>query len=94
MVDRQRAQADGARPKRGSFERAGGGLDVQIAIEKLHRAGVIGMDHIRVIKHYGKRGLRPDEHHPKEKRAAMLWDEVMEQLGAQLHKKGLVDKQY
>lgn len=90
MVDRQRAKADGASFKNGPYMRPGSGLDTQIVIEKLYRDRILTMDHIRVLRHYGVRGMRPDERREKEYRASKLWDEAMNLIQKELEAKKMI----
>lgn len=90
MADRQRARADGARFSPTGFERPGTGLDVQKTIERLYREGQLSVEHIKVLRHFGKLGMRPCKDVANEKRAADLWDEAMKTIETQLKKKGIV----
>ncbi len=92
MVKGQEALAAGARVRAGLgiYQRPGGGLDIQIVIERLYRLRKLTMDHIQVLRHYGVRKLKPDPYRPKEARSAMLWDEAMNVISAELKTKGLI----
>lgn len=83
------AMADGARVKAGlSVVRPCEPLDIFRVVERLYRAKELAMDHILVLRHYGRRGMAPDITRAKEIRAARLWEEAMNKLEAILaHKK-------
>lgn len=66
-------------------------LDILKIIDRLHRNRVISRDHLLVLRHYGRRAFAPDARHPKEMRAAKLWDEAMEHLALALRRKGLME---
>ena len=92
MVDNQRAKADGANFKNSyrSFQRPGAGIDTQKVIERLYRQHYLTHDHIRVLRFYGIRNMRPDERREKEYKAAKLWDEAMKIIQKELEAKGMV----
>lgn len=95
MVTCQKYASAGARHKAGMglFQRPGGPNDVRIVIERLYRERKLSIDHINVLRWYGKREMRPDERREKEVRAAMLWDDAMAIIGVELLKKGMIDAQ-
>ncbi|MGE4313036.1 MAG: hypothetical protein AB7E85_02030 [Pseudobdellovibrionaceae bacterium] len=65
-------------------------LDILKIIDRLHRNRVLLRDHLLVLRHYGRRAFAPDPKHPKEIRAAALWDEAMAHLEVALRRKGLM----
>lgn len=92
MIENQQARAEGAR-FRGShvtFQRAGSTLDTLKVIDRLYRQRKLTMDHVLVLRHYGKRKMRPDTRREKEVRAAHLWDEAMDLIGQELQAKGML----
>lgn len=92
MVTFQKYAASGAkiRAGQGLFHRPGSANDTRIVIERLYAQRKLSLDHINVLRWYGKREMRPDERREKEARAAMLWDDAMRIIGAELAKKGMV----
>lgn len=88
----QTARMDGARTS------AGAGLtprpcepsDILKSLDRLYRNRRITMDHILVMRHYGKRQMSPDPRRVKEVRAFALWKEAMERLEPILVRKGIV----
>ena len=92
MVDNQRAKADGANFKNSyrSFQRPGTGIDTQKVIERLYREHKLTHDHMRILRFYGIRNMRPDINREKEYRAAKLWEEAMKIIGHELEKKGMI----
>jgi hypothetical protein len=93
MVSCQKYAAAGARLKtgEGKFRRPGSAIDTRLVIERLYRERKLSLDHINVLRWYGKREMRPDERREKEARAAMLWDDAMALIGLELLKKGMLD---
>jgi hypothetical protein len=87
------ALADGAHYGR-SF---GGGTprpcepaDILRLLDRLHRVRRLERDHLLVLRHYGRRGWPPDPYAPREKHAARLWGEAMNEMGPVLRAKGVV----
>lgn len=64
--------------------------DILNVVDRLYRNRRILMDHLLVLRHYGKRQLPPDARRLREVRAASLWSEAMERLEPVLVKKGIV----
>ena len=64
--------------------------DILQCVERLYRNRRLIMDHILVLRHYGKRQLAPDPHRAKETRAFSLWKEALERLEPVLVRKGIV----
>lgn len=48
------------------------------------------MDHMLVLRHYGRRRLPPDPRRVKEVRASDYWTDAMAALGEELKRKGIV----
>jgi len=64
--------------------------DILSAMERLYRNRRLLMDHLLVLRHYGKRQLPPDPRRVKEVRAFALWKEALERLEPVLVRKGIV----
>jgi hypothetical protein len=92
FVAANQAQLDGARIGAGASEYNRPCLpsDIFTILNRLHRNRRLLREHLLVLRHYGKRQLAPDPHHPKEARAASIWKEAMEALEDILISKGIV----
>lgn len=90
MAESQRYAATGSRPNGSGVIRTGSAMDIQNCIESLYRKSKLSMDHILVLRHYGIRGLKPDETRPKEYKAAQLWKEAMAVIDTELRDRGIV----
>lgn len=66
--------------------------DILTIVDRLRRTRRLLRDHIMVMRHYGTRQYAPDRYHPKEMRAATIWQEAMEVLEEVLIAKGIVEK--
>lgn len=64
--------------------------DILAVVERLYRNRRLVMDHILVLRHYGKRQLPPDPRRVKEVRAFSLWKEALERIEPVLVRKGIV----
>jgi len=64
--------------------------DILKCIDRLYRNRRLSMDHILVLRHYGKRQLSPDPRRVKEARAFTLWKEALERIEPVLVRKGIV----
>lgn len=64
--------------------------DILKCIDRLYRNRRLSMDHILVLRHYGKRQLSPDPRRVKEVRAFALWKEALERIEPVLVRKGIV----
>lgn len=88
----QQAKNDGARVT------AGVGLiprpcepnDILAVLNQLHRGRRLLMEHLLVLRHYGRRQMPPDPRRVKETRSFYLWKEAMERLEPILVRKGIV----
>jgi hypothetical protein len=65
-------------------------VDILNIINRLYRGRVLKMNHFQVLKFYGERFMRPQRHHPRESRAAQLWDEAMDRLSESFIRHGLM----
>ncbi len=64
--------------------------DILGVVERLYRNRRLVMDHVLVLRHYGKRQLPPDPRRIKEVRAFALWKEALERIEPVLVRKGIV----
>ncbi|MEM6781028.1 MAG: hypothetical protein AAF569_04110 [Pseudomonadota bacterium] len=92
FIDAQAAKNDGARFVAGAglVSRPCEPLDIMKVLDRLHRQRRLLMDHLLVLRHYGKRGLCPDPRRVKELRAHKLWKEALERIEPILVRKGIV----
>ena len=88
----QEAKTDGARIVAGlsMSPRPCEPADILTCVERLYRNRRLTMDHLLVLRHYGKRQLPPDVARVKEARAHALWREALDRLEPVLVKKGIV----
>lgn len=88
----QEARNDGARYGAGLslYARPCEPTDILSVVERLYRNRRLVMDHILVLRHYGKRQLAPDPRRIKEVRAYALWEEALERMEPVLVRKGIV----
>lgn len=88
----QEARNDGARFSAGLglMMRPCEPADILNAVDRLYRNRRLVMDHILVLRHYGKRQLPPDPRRIKEVRAFALWKEALERIEPVLVRKGIV----
>lgn len=92
FIQAQTARAEGARLMSGEtlYPRPCEPVDVFRVMEHLHRQRRLVMDHLLVMRHYGRRLMAPDPRRPKEYRAYKLWVEAMERMEERLVSKGIV----
>ena len=92
FIDAQSARNDGARftAGLGLYPRPCEPTDILKVLNRLYRGRMILMDHLLVLRHYGRRKLPPDDRRPKEARAAKLWAEALAKLEEALESKGIV----
>ncbi len=64
--------------------------DILKVVERLYRNRRLMMDHVLVLRHYGKRQLPPDPRRVKEVRGFHLWKEALERIEPILVRKGIV----
>lgn len=88
----QEARNDGARTAAGLglTHRPCEPTDILKCVDRLYRHRRLVMDHLLVLRHYGKRQLSPDPRRIKEVRAFALWKEALERLEPILVRKGIV----
>lgn len=88
----QEAKNEGARVTAGAglVARPCEPADILQSLDRLYRNRRLVMDHLLVLRHYGKRQLSPDPRRVKEVRAFALWKEALERLEPVLVRKGIV----
>jgi hypothetical protein len=88
----QEARNEGARFTAGAglIARPCEPADILTCIDRLYRNRRLVMDHLLVLRHYGKRQLPPDPRRVKEVRAFALWKEALERIEPVLVRKGIV----
>lgn len=65
-------------------------LDVLKIVDRLYRHNYLRMEHLLVMRHYGRKGCAPDCECPLQKRACKLWAEAMEKLNWYAQKTGIL----
>lgn len=92
FLDAQDARNDGARFVSGAglVPRPCEPMDILKVLDRLHRQRRLVMDHLLVLRHYGKRKMPPDPRRMKEVRAHNLWKEALERIEPVLVRKGIV----
>jgi hypothetical protein len=92
FIETQKAKEDGARflAGMGLYRRPCEPVYILKILDRLHRNRCLKMDHFLVLRHYGRRQLRPDHRRVKEVRAYYLWNEAMKNLEPPMISKGIV----
>lgn len=92
FIQAQKAKEDGARfsAGKGLHTRPCEPADILSVLDRLYRQRRLIMDHLLVLRHYGRRQICPDPRRIKEARAYTLWKEAMERLDPILVRKGIV----
>lgn len=94
FVQAQSAKEDGARfvMGKGLVPRPCEPLDILKVLDRLYRNRLLIIDHIMVLRHYGKRLMAPDPRRPREIRASKLWEEALKKMEEPLMRKGIIRK--
>lgn len=94
FIAAQGAKNDGARVTagQGSLSRPCEPSDIFQVVNRLYRQRRLLMDHLLVLRHYGKRHMAPDPRRVKEARANLLWREALSRIEVVLERKGIVKK--
>lgn len=94
FIQAQMARADGAKIVAGAsgIERPCEPVDIFRVMERLYRGRRLLMDHVMVLRHYGRKMVPPDARRAKECRAATLWTEALERIEEVLISKGIVEE--
>lgn len=95
FIQAHSARMDGARIVAGAGTlRPCEPVDILAVVERLYRSRRLMMDHILVLRFYGRRLMSPDPCRAKEMRAHSLWKEAIERMEEVLINKGIVKKQH
>lgn len=92
FIQAQQARIDGARVVAGQslVGRPCEPLDILKVLDRLYRSRLLLMEHMLVLRHYGRRMMAPDPRRVKEARAHILWREAMDRMSDVLTSKGIV----
>jgi hypothetical protein len=92
FIQAQAARNDGARfaSGLGLIPRPCEPVDILKILDHLHRNRRVLMEHLLVLRHYGKRKMAPDPRRVKELRAHRLWLEALERMEPLMVRKGIV----
>lgn len=92
FIQAQMARAEGARIAAGMglVSRPCEPVDIFRVMERLYRARKLVLDHVMVLRHYGRRLMPPDPRRAKEMRAHDLWCEALQKMEEILVSKGIV----
>ncbi len=95
FIQNQIAREDGARIAAGLSltPRPCEPVDIYKVMERLYRGRRLLMDHILVLRHYGRRLMSPDPRRAKEIRAHHLWVEALSRMEEVMVSKGIVENQ-
>ncbi|MCS6890075.1 MAG: hypothetical protein RMK64_07970 [Rhodovarius sp.] len=64
--------------------------DVLRCLDRLYRQRRIDLEHARVLRRFGERGIPPNPRYPEERTAHRLWQEALSRLEWPLRVKGIV----
>jgi len=91
FIQAQQARNDGANFVAGlGIPRPCEPLDFLNIMNRLYKNRFLTMDHFKVLRHYGLRGMAPDPERPKEARAWHLWREAFNRLEPVLIRRGII----
>ena len=92
FIQAQAARVDGARFSMGQglVARPCEPLDILRVLDRLHRQRRLLMDHLLVLRHYGRRLMPPDPRRAREVNAHKLWTEALQRIEPALIRKGIV----
>lgn len=92
FIQAQAARNDGARVSvgMGLVARPCEPIDILKVVDRLYRQRRLLMDHLLVLRHYGRRLMPPDARRVKEVKAHGLWIEALERITPILERKGIV----
>ena len=95
FIQAQQARLDGAQISQGIglIPRPCEPIDILQALDRLHRQKKLVMDHLLVLRYYGRRMLPPDPRRAKEMRAWKLWTEALSRLAKALEAKKIIRPQ-
>lgn len=92
FIQAQQARNDGARIVMGLADvpRPCEPLDILKVVERLYRNRILIMDHLMILRHYGRRMMPPDARRVREMRAHKIWSEAFAHIAPILERKGIV----
>jgi hypothetical protein len=92
FINAQEARVDGARFTAGLslVPRPCEPIDILKVLDTLRRNRRLLMEHLLVLRHYGRRRMPPDARRIKEARAYKIWTEALTSIGEALERKGIV----
>ncbi|MCM2343300.1 MAG: hypothetical protein NDJ24_01920 [Alphaproteobacteria bacterium] len=92
FIQAQAARNDGARfsAGQGLVSRPCEPIDILKIIDRLYRQRRLLIDHLLVLRHYGRRLMAPDARRLKEVKAHSLWVEALERMTPIFERKGIV----
>ncbi len=92
FIQAQAAKNDGARVSAGQglVSRPCEPVDILKVVDRLYRQRRLLMDHLLVLRHYGRRLMAPDPRRAKEVKAFSLWTEALDRMTPILERKGIV----
>ena len=95
FIQAQQARIDGARATMGAglVPRPCEPIDILHCLDRLYRQRKLSMDHLLVLRHYGRHMVAPDPSRAQEIRGYRLWIEALEQLGPMLEAKKIIQPQ-
>ncbi len=92
FIQARQARDDGARISMGLADvpRPCEPLDILKVVDRLYRNRMLLMEHLLVLRHYGRRLMPPDARRVREMRAHKIWTEAFAHIGPVLERKGIV----
>ena len=92
FIQAQAAKNDGARfaAGQGLYPRPCEPIDILRILDSLYRQRRLQMDHLKVLRHYGRRQMAPDLRRTKETRAHEIWREALTIMEPVLERKGII----
>lgn len=92
FIQAQAARNDGARfsAGQGLVSRPCEPVDILKIVDRLYRQRRLLIDHLLVLRHYGRRLIAPDARRLKEMKAYSLWVEALERMTPVFERKGIV----
>lgn len=92
FIQAQAARNDGARfsAGQGLVSRPCEPVDILKIVDRLYRQRRLLVDHLLVLRHYGRRLIAPDARRMKEIKAHSLWVEALERMTPIFERKGIV----
>lgn len=92
FIDANEARLEGARfrASQGNVRRPCEPVDILRILDRLYRTRRLSIEHLRVLKFYGIRRMRPEFWRSREARAATLWDQAMRIMEEPMIAKGII----